>query len=111
AIGNLTDIEASLAQPRALSLEVTSCDDGFVTRLRGIPRRSLDRGQGAGRDRDLRIRPVLARAFWVRARAPVSSLGETAVAIEHIGSTAVPGLAAKPVIDILVTVNAIEPDD
>lgn len=30
------------------------------------------------------------------------------VAIEHIGSTAVPGLAAKPVIDILVGVTSLE---
>ena len=29
-------------------------------------------------------------------------------AIEHIGSTAVPGLAAKPIIDIYVGVNSIE---
>lgn len=29
-------------------------------------------------------------------------LGPLAVAIEHVGSTAVPGLAAKPVLDILV---------
>lgn len=34
-----------------------------------------------------------------------SALGAVAVDIEHIGSTAVPGLAAKPIIDILVTVN------
>lgn len=27
-------------------------------------------------------------------------LGDTALAIEHVGSTAVPGLAAKPIIDI-----------
>jgi GrpB-like predicted nucleotidyltransferase (UPF0157 family) len=34
-----------------------------------------------------------------------SALGATAHRIEHIGSTAVPGLAAKPVIDVLVTVE------
>ena len=35
------------------------------------------------------------------------ALGEAAVAVEHIGSTSVPGLAAKPIIDILVTVPDI----
>jgi GrpB-like predicted nucleotidyltransferase (UPF0157 family) len=33
-----------------------------------------------------------------------SALGDTALQIEHIGSTAVPGLAAKPIIDVLVVV-------
>lgn len=33
------------------------------------------------------------------------ALGDTAVRIEHIGSTSVPGLAAKPIIDILVAVK------
>jgi len=33
------------------------------------------------------------------------TLGDTAVAVHHIGSTAVPGLAAKPIIDILVEVT------
>jgi GrpB-like predicted nucleotidyltransferase (UPF0157 family) len=34
-------------------------------------------------------------------RKPITdALGEMAAAIEHVGSTAVPGLAAKPVIDI-----------
>jgi GrpB-like predicted nucleotidyltransferase (UPF0157 family) len=37
------------------------------------------------------------------------ALGRTALGIEHIGSTAVPGLAAKPTIDMLVTVH--DPDD
>jgi GrpB-like predicted nucleotidyltransferase (UPF0157 family) len=32
------------------------------------------------------------------------ALGEGAIRIEHIGSTAVPGLAAKPIVDVLVTV-------
>jgi len=34
-----------------------------------------------------------------------AALGETALTIEHIGSTSVPGLAAKPIVDILVVVK------
>lgn len=34
-------------------------------------------------------------------------VGTTALSIEHIGSTAVPGLSGKPTIDVLVTVNAL----
>jgi GrpB-like predicted nucleotidyltransferase (UPF0157 family) len=37
------------------------------------------------------------------------ALGDTARRIEHIGSTAVSGLAAKPVVDILVAVD--DPDE
>jgi GrpB-like predicted nucleotidyltransferase (UPF0157 family) len=38
-------------------------------------------------------------------RAPVvAALGDLAVGIEHVGSTAVPGLAAKPIIDMDVVV-------
>jgi GrpB-like predicted nucleotidyltransferase (UPF0157 family) len=35
-------------------------------------------------------------------------LGDLAVAVEHVGSTAVPGLAGKPVIDIDVVVSSPE---
>jgi GrpB-like predicted nucleotidyltransferase (UPF0157 family) len=42
----------------------------------------------------------------IRVRA---ALGCAAVRVEHIGSTAVPGLAAKPIVDVLVTV--VDPDD
>lgn len=35
----------------------------------------------------------------------LGAVGPYVAAIEHIGSTAVPGLAAKPIIDILVGVN------
>jgi GrpB-like predicted nucleotidyltransferase (UPF0157 family) len=37
------------------------------------------------------------------------ALGPVAVRIEHVGSTAVPGLAAKPVIDIQVSVERMVP--
>jgi GrpB-like predicted nucleotidyltransferase (UPF0157 family) len=36
-------------------------------------------------------------------------LPEPPVLIEHIGSTAVPGLSAKPVIDIIILVGAMQP--
>jgi GrpB-like predicted nucleotidyltransferase (UPF0157 family) len=36
------------------------------------------------------------------------ALGSTVTAIEHVGSTAVPGLAAKPIIDILAGVANLE---
>ena len=39
------------------------------------------------------------------------SLGELAVRIDHIGSTSVPGLAAKPIIDLQVSVVSLEPVD
>lgn len=35
----------------------------------------------------------------------LAAIGHKALAIEHIGSTAVPGLGAKPIIDIMVCVN------
>jgi GrpB-like predicted nucleotidyltransferase (UPF0157 family) len=40
-----------------------------------------------------------------------AALGEVALRIDHIGSTAVPGLAAKPIIDIQISVAAFEPLD
>jgi GrpB-like predicted nucleotidyltransferase (UPF0157 family) len=37
------------------------------------------------------------------------TLGDTAVRIDHIGSTSVPGLDAKPIIDIQISVRKLEP--
>jgi GrpB-like predicted nucleotidyltransferase (UPF0157 family) len=38
------------------------------------------------------------------------AIGEYVVAVEHIGSTAVPGLGAKPIIDIMVAVRSLARD-
>jgi GrpB-like predicted nucleotidyltransferase (UPF0157 family) len=50
--------------------------------------------------------PVLAEQEVGRIR---SALGDVAVRVEHVGSTAVPGLAAKPIIDLQLSVEAIDP--
>jgi GrpB-like predicted nucleotidyltransferase (UPF0157 family) len=47
-----------------------------------------------------------ARFEAMRARL-AAALGNTARRIDHVGSTAVPGLAAKPVIDIQVSVTDV----
>ncbi|MFT2112746.1 GrpB family protein [Marinomonas sp. 2405UD68-3] len=43
--------------------------------------------------------------FSFHRNAIEEALGEKALLIEHIGSTSVPGLAAKPIIDIVVAVK------
>lgn len=50
--------------------------------------------------------PGLFRDLGERLR---TRLGGTAVRIDHIGSTSIPGLAAKPVIDVQVSVLSLEP--
>jgi GrpB-like predicted nucleotidyltransferase (UPF0157 family) len=45
--------------------------------------------------------PALFEREAARIRA---ALGETAVLVEHVGSSSVPGLAAKPIIDIVLAV-------
>ena len=72
------------------------------------------------------------RITWIRSASPIivvpyapewparfadlaarlrQTLGAVAVRIDHIGSTAVPGLAAKPIIDIQISVHSFEPFD
>ena len=50
--------------------------------------------------------PVLAEHELRRIK---EALGDVAVRLEHVGSTAVPGLAAKPIVDLQLSVDAIEP--
>ncbi len=69
---------------------------------------------------DLHDAPITLRAYdpdWPRlfrreADRLRAALGSVALHVEHIGSTSVPGLVAKPIIDILLVVPdpAEEPD-
>jgi GrpB-like predicted nucleotidyltransferase (UPF0157 family) len=48
-----------------------------------------------------------ARAFEAEKKNLQNLLGHVALDIQHIGSTAVPGLVAKPIIDILMAVKSL----
>ncbi len=51
--------------------------------------------------------PSWPEIFAGEAQAIRQALGNTLVGIEHVGSTAIPGLAAKPVIDIVACVTSL----
>ena len=51
--------------------------------------------------------PQWRDAFEAEAKQVAAALGENVVAIHHIGSTAIPNIYAKPVVDLLVEVRHI----
>lgn len=53
-------------------------------------------------------RPAWRETFEEHRARIVAALGATALRVEHIGSTAVPGLAAKPIVDIQVSVADVD---
>ncbi|MCA9123909.1 MAG: GrpB family protein [Planctomycetaceae bacterium] len=55
--------------------------------------------------------PAWADMFHAESQLILSALGENSIAAHHIGSTAIPGVVAKPVIDMLIVVADIEAVD
>ena len=53
--------------------------------------------------------PAWPAMFEVEAKEIRRVLGDLASRVEHVGSTAVPGLSAKPVIDIQISVASLVP--
>lgn len=53
--------------------------------------------------------PAWPAAFAAEADRLRAALGSVALRVDHHGSTAVPGLAAKPIIDIQISVTALQP--
>ena len=55
--------------------------------------------------------PRWPEEFEAESRRIHASLGPLALRIDHVGSTSVPGLAGKPVIDIQISVEKLHPMD
>jgi GrpB-like predicted nucleotidyltransferase (UPF0157 family) len=72
----------------------------------------LDRVLVGGRERrDIVIAdydPAWPERFAAERERIAAALGDRALRIEHIGSTSVPGLAAKPIVDVLVEVATLD---
>lgn len=55
--------------------------------------------------------PLWPQSFQPEAAALKTIFGDYALTIQHIGSTAIPGLSAKPVVDILITTPDLDEID
>lgn len=52
--------------------------------------------------------PAWERLFAAERRRIDAAIGQRVLAIEHVGSTAVPGLSAKPIIDIAIGLGSLD---
>ncbi|RIJ60575.1 GrpB family protein [Clavibacter phaseoli] len=55
--------------------------------------------------------PAWAEAYLAHRRRILEAVGDAALAVEHIGSTSVPGLAAKPIVDVVLVVADITAEE
>jgi GrpB-like predicted nucleotidyltransferase (UPF0157 family) len=72
-----------------------------------MPRRDADVFIGGPEKADVVIfeyDPEWPRRFEIERKKIVGALAGRALAVDHVGSTSVPGLAAKPIVDICLTV-------
>ena len=63
------------------------------------------------RRKTVRLVPYLAKwaeLFEAERRCLDAAFGDTIIAIEHVGSTAVPGIMAKPILDMNVGVRTLD---
>jgi GrpB-like predicted nucleotidyltransferase (UPF0157 family) len=82
-------------------LEDTVPDDPIEERLREVIIGEIEPQAIVVADYD----PVWPERFRQEEARIRAALGRAALSIEHIGSTSVPGLAAKPIVDILLVVE------
>jgi len=52
--------------------------------------------------------PEWAVIFMEERQRIFESLGDAALGVEHIGSTAIPGMDAKPILDLMVAISTVD---
>jgi GrpB-like predicted nucleotidyltransferase (UPF0157 family) len=82
-------------------MDVTPAPDELERYMETVTVGSLEHLPVVIRDYD----PAWPGRFRAEAQRIRTALGDRALQVEHIGSTAVPGLAAKPIVDVLVVLN------
>ena len=85
-------------------------DPGALTHLDAKLDQVLVGGREPATLRVVEYDPAWPARFEAERERLRAALGERARRIDHIGSTAVPGLAAKPIVDILVEIDRFEED-
>ena len=114
-LGSPTDSESGLQQllvPRSEGEPCTRC--GRPIRRRTVRGRSTyfcsnDQGVVAASYRIVDYDPEWPRLFLEEKAAIVAAMGIGARRVEHVGSTSVPGLGAKPIVDLMVSVPEVPP--
>ena len=76
-------------------------DDSFEKRMREVIIGEIEQQTIVIAD----YNPAWPERFRQEEVRTVAALGEAALSVEHIGSTSVPGLAAKAIVDILLVVE------
>ncbi|MBA2533493.1 MAG: GrpB family protein, partial [Rubrobacter sp.] len=82
-------------------MEDSVSNDPIEERLRGALIGEIEKPATVVADYD----PAWPERFRREEAKLRAALGGAALSVEHIGSTSVPGLAAKPIVDILLVVE------
>jgi GrpB-like predicted nucleotidyltransferase (UPF0157 family) len=101
------------SEPALVSNSASSSYGPTVTRRRPLPIGILEAMEVPATSRRrikiVEYKPAWPVVFGELGRTLRAALGAVALRIDHIGSTAVAGLAAKPIIDVQISVAAFEP--
>lgn len=102
AARGITARDLDPATRRALALEIFTTRDPTFAIVPGSERARGDAIEVVAHD------PSWATSFGRWRDRLAGAMGPVALRIDHVGSTAVPGLAAKPIIDIQVSVAELD---